>query len=337
VFAGLPLPTPPSFNEANVSDKPREVADLPRLSSERIAAIRENYQQRLESLLAVDEGVEEMYDALVRSGELDNTLIVFTSDNGFFHGEHRIAAGKAYPYEAALRVPLVLRGPGVPHGRSLPQIVANIDLAPTILEAAGALPGRVQDGISLFTLMRDPGRELGRDLLLENGHGAGGVGALKAIRTYRYFYAEHRTTGEHELYDLARDPWELRNLDHDAGYDGVERELARRLHRLQHCRGAGCRARPRLHLLVHLGARHARGGRCPSGKVRVRVGGADRRRLVRADFLVGQRRIARRAHGPFASTLPLAGGPRRVRLRVRAVLRDGRVLTLDRRLVACRG
>jgi arylsulfatase A-like enzyme len=118
VFDSARLPRPPSFNEANVSDKPPGIAGRVLLPPERIAAIRENYQQELESLLAVDQAVGRIVRALRESGELANTYVIFTSDNGFFHGEHRVAQGKNLPYEPAIRVPLLVRGPGVPRGRS---------------------------------------------------------------------------------------------------------------------------------------------------------------------------------------------------------------------------
>ena len=82
----------------------------------RIRAIRENYQQRLESLLAVDEAIGQMVNQLAATGKLDNTYIIFTSDNGFMHGEHRIPQGKVVLYEPSIRVPLIMRGPGIPAG-----------------------------------------------------------------------------------------------------------------------------------------------------------------------------------------------------------------------------
>src|SRR5207253_4494905 len=99
----MPLPTPPSFNEADVSDKPTSIRNRPLLTQARINAIRENYQQRLESLLAVDEGVAQIVQALQSTGALDNTYIVYTSDNGFLHGEHRVATGKVLLYEPSIR------------------------------------------------------------------------------------------------------------------------------------------------------------------------------------------------------------------------------------------
>jgi arylsulfatase A-like enzyme len=239
-FASEPLPKPPSFNEANVSDKPPGISGRVLLPTERIAAIRENYQQELETLLAVDQAVARIMRALRESGELGNTFVIFTSDNGFFHGEHRVAQGKNLPYEPAIRVPLVVRGPGVPAGRRSTKRVANIDLAPTIVDAAGARAGRALDGRSLLPFFAHPGRALTRDLLVERGPGED---PYAAIRTARYLYVEYES-GVRELYDLDRDPHELESRHADPAYADVRRDLAERLAHLRACRGAACRARP---------------------------------------------------------------------------------------------
>jgi N-acetylglucosamine-6-sulfatase len=239
-FASEPLPRPPGFNERDVSDKPSGIRARPLLSAARIRAIRENYQQRLESLLAVDEAVARIVAALRRSGELGQTLIVFTSDNGFFHGEHRVPAGKVLLYEPSIRVPLILRGPGVPAGRRLTQHVANIDLAPTLVDAADARAGRVMDGRSLLPLVRNPGLRLGRDLLIERGPGPGD---FRAVRAPRYVYAAY-ANGERELYDLARDRYQLQSRHASPAYRAIRLDLARRLAWLRSCSGATCRTRP---------------------------------------------------------------------------------------------
>jgi N-acetylglucosamine-6-sulfatase len=247
-YASEPLPRSPAFDEADVSDKPRFIRRRPRLSAARRAAIQENYRQELESLLAVDEGVVRIVDALRAAGELENTLIVFTSDNGYFHGEHRVPYGKVMVYEPSIRVPLIMRGPGVPRGARRRQLVSNVDLAPTILDAAGAAPGREQDGRSLFGLLHDRGVEWGRELLLEGPTGFDAV-AFSALRNERYLYAEH-DTGERELYDLARDPHQLDSLHDDPAHAALEARLAQRLAALQVCAGASCRAPPRARLAI---------------------------------------------------------------------------------------
>jgi N-acetylglucosamine-6-sulfatase len=305
-FAGERLPGDPSYNEADVSDKPSFIQVLPPITAARAAAIDENYQQRLESLLAVDEAVVRLVDTLHAERELDNTLILFTSDNGFFHGEHRVALGKVLVYEPSIRVPLIMRGPGVPEGERRRQLVTNADLAPTILEAAGAKPGKAQDGRSLFPLLEDRGLEWGRDLLIE---GAPGVNqpAFDALRTYRYVYVQH-ATGERELYDLERDPHQLTSLHNDPAYTNVQADLSLRLGLLALCAGRSCHAKPAARLAVR--------------SCRARVSGAG----VEAVTFRSARRLRQDRARPFGS--PVGGKS----LRARIQTSDGRVVTLDRSL-----
>ena len=337
-FANEPLPRTPNFNEADVSDKPAIVYDREPLTPEEIAGITENYQQELESLLSVDEAIGRVIRALERSGELANTLIVFTSDNGFMHGEHRWPSEKVLPYEPSIRVPLVMRGPGIPAGRRERRMVANVDLVPTLLDAANARPGRVMDGRSLFQLVSDPGAEWGREILLENGFGANRVPAYRAIRNERFLYVSH-TSGERELYDLSRDPFQLQNLDGDLRYEDVQLALAARLRTLRRCRGSRCRARPALG--VALTARTRRGHRrvrCMPGRaVRMNLVGRDQRKVQRAEVFVGAARVAAVRRRPFRTIIRRGRLRSRGanRLRVRVTTRDGRVVTLDRRLVTC--
>jgi N-acetylglucosamine-6-sulfatase len=237
-FASEPLPEPPSFNEQDVSDKPMVVRNRPLLTPQRVAGIREAYQQQLESLLAVDEAVAGIVADLRAAGELANTLIVYTSDNGFFHGEHRVPQGKVLLYEPSIRVPLLMRGPGVPRGVRRREIVANIDLAPTIVDAANAKAGRRRDGRSLLPLLGRKKLKWRSDLLLESGNGR--RNGFVAVRTTRYVYAEY-ADGERELYDLAKDPFELQSRHADPAYAAIRARLARRLAALRSCAGARCR------------------------------------------------------------------------------------------------
>ena len=227
------LPRPANFNEADVSDKPAKIRARPRLSADRIAHIQRRYRCRLESLLSVDEGVKKVVDALRAKGELANTVLMFTSDNGFFHGEHRLPGAKTRIYEESIRVPLVMRGPRIPHGVNVSDLSINADLAPTIVDAANASPGLMMDGRSLIPVARQPGIERGRELLVEEE-------GFTAIRTGRYMYAEHNT-GERELYDLSTDPFELRSRHADPAYVSVRGRLATRLNQLRSCAGPSCR------------------------------------------------------------------------------------------------
>ena len=346
-YAGLRMPRHPNFNEKSMYDKPQVVADRPRLSPEFAAGVEENWRQENESLLAVDDGVAQIIDALRRTGELENTLIVYMSDNGFMHGEHRALAEKVLPYEESIHVPLVMRGPGVPRGRLDRRLVGNVDVTSTILDATDVLPGRIQDGRSLLELLADPGAEWGRDILIENGNGANGVPAYRGIRTYRFLYVEHRTTGEYELYDLEKDPYQLRSLDGHEAYAKVQRDLRSRLRTLVHCVGVDCLARPHLTLSVRSAGRPVRG--CFSRDLRIQVRGSKRARLLHADVVIGRRRVDRllnipTARGQRSGPVPLTGVVsrrqihRRGRCRLRGVAEteDGRRLTLDRVLRRCR-
>jgi N-acetylglucosamine-6-sulfatase len=231
-FDSEPLPMPPNFNEGDVSDKPPAVRNLPLLDAPQIADIQRKYRCELESLLSVDEGVKQVVDALAAKDDLDNTLIIYTSDNGYFHGEHRIPDEKTRIYEESIRVPLEMRGPGIPQGVSVRPPVINADLAPTIVDAADVTPGLDMDGRSLLPVVQTPAIDQNRDLLIEQP-------GVKAIRTPRYLYAEYGH-GEEELYDLEQDPYELQSLDKSDAYASVESTLRFRLHQLESCAGASC-------------------------------------------------------------------------------------------------
>ncbi len=242
-YAGVRLPRPPSFDESDVSDKPARLRNAARLDAGAVTLVTEMYRSRLESLVAVDEAVARIVGALRAARELNRTLVVFTSDNGFFQGEHRIREQKNMHYEPAIRVPLVMRGPGAPRRVRVSQLVANIDLAPTITDAANASPGRVMDGRSLLPLLRNRRMAWRRDLLIERSPKER-YNPVKeqilALRTTRYLYAQWES-GERELYDLRRDPHELLSLHADPRYTRQLRALRARLARLRRCSGRTCR------------------------------------------------------------------------------------------------
>ena len=231
-FGRVPLSgfrPPPSFDEARMGDKPSFIRAQPRLGAVLERAQARAWACRRESLMSVDEGVAAVLRALRRRGVLRNTLVVFTSDNGYFLGEHRLPDNKINVYEEAVRVPLLMRGPGVRRGVREPRLVANVDLAATILDAAAAEAGVELDGVSL--LRRPPA---GRAILLENlATGEPRFTRYAAVRTPRRVYVEHEN-GERELYDLRRDPFQLRSGDRAP-------RLAARLERLRDCAGADCR------------------------------------------------------------------------------------------------
>jgi arylsulfatase A-like enzyme len=324
-FANEPLPTPPSLNEADMSDKPAAMRNRPLLTPARLAAVRESYQQRLESLLAVDEAVAQIVNELTRIGKLDNTYIIFTSDNGFFHGEHRVAAGKVLLYEPSIRVPLLIRGPGIPTGQRRSQFVANIDLAPTIVQATGAQPGRVMDGRSLIPFAKDKLLQSGRDILLETPTYAG-------VRSPNWLYAEH-VTGEKELYNLARDRYELNSLQTNPDYDRMEANLAMRLARLRQCKGAVCRRGVQL----SLGTRLQRNGRgCRASRVFARVGGPSTRRIANTAFYLDGHLLKRDRRAPFTVFVPKRfAKPDGSLLEALTTLSDSRRQTVTRHISGC--
>ena len=255
-FSDEPLPLTEAFNEADVSDKPSFLRQRRPLSTAQIDRIVRHYRDRQASLLAVDEAVADIVGALDRAGELENTYIVFTSDNGYLQGEHRVPSGKMLVYDPSSRVPLIVRGPGLPPGAHSQELVGNIDLAPTILELAQAQPGRVIDGRSLLPFARNPLLQSRRPLLHETGgrhyafgreQDAAGAPAAepvlnyKAVRTTRWLYVRYES-GESELYDLQADPDELDSRHADPRYRPVVVVLRRLLARLADCAGSGCRA-----------------------------------------------------------------------------------------------
>jgi N-acetylglucosamine-6-sulfatase len=330
-FDSEPLPQPPSFNEADVSDKPGGIQAKPLLSSTDISDIGRFYRCRLASLLAEDEGVAQIIAALRATGELDNTLVVFTSDNGFMHGEHRVKTGKVVLYEESIRVPLMIRGPGFPKGKKVRDLVVNADLAKTILRAAGARAGVRLDGMALQGFAENPDRERGRELMIESN-------TFDAVRTERYIYADHfagESAGQQELYDLDRDPFQLHNLAGSPARADVRSALAKRLGALRNCSGDGCRRLP--HLRLALQRRRGKGG-CALRPVVALVDGADRSKVVLAEFYVNGNRFALDHRRPFERKLPYRKLHRKhaSKVKVRATLLDGRRLTEEKRVRACR-
>lgn len=240
---GRTQPRPPSYDEADVTDKPRAIRRLPRMGPRMKADVAASWRERQQSLLSVDDGVARIVRALRETGVLDDTLLVFTSDNGYMVGEHRVRSGKVLPYEPSIRVPLLMRGPGIPAGEHRSQLVWNGDLAPTIAAATGAEPTLPLDGQSLWPVLRDPEAPGAAEVLLE-GPPKGASDSrprFTGLRTPRWAYVEHALTGERELYDLESDPFELRNVAGSPAVAEVEAELAARLEAERHCAGAACR------------------------------------------------------------------------------------------------
>ena len=230
----VPFPITPSFAEEDVSDKPEVVTRRMKFSGidEPPPEYEAEFRGRIESLLAVDRLVGQLMRALREAGELDNTYVVFTSDNGYMLGEHG-QRGKALAYEESIRVPLVIRGPGLPEGERRENLVQNIDLAPTVVDVTGAEPRRELDGISLIESARGAGAD-DRDLLIEYFE-APNFAAVRSADGYTYVeYGE----GAIELYDLEEDPYQLENVAGDPGYADIQERLAGRLAELRACSGS---------------------------------------------------------------------------------------------------
>ena len=282
-FEDLELPRPPNFDEGDVSDKPRWVRGNPPLGPDQIAYMEELHRKRLQSMLAVDDMVGDLFDSLRESGELDDTYVFFTSDHGFHLGQHRLGAGKWTPYEEDIRVPLLVRGPGVREGRTLPHMVLNNDLAPTVADLAGVPPPGFVDGRSLAPLLDEtptPEGDWRQRFLVESVAERGAVPRppfvsenqvapaltgdplpgdwrkssasqaeaseewgrpwLKALRTKDHLFVEYKT-GEHELYDLQSDPYELNNI-YDRAPKALVATLNGHLDSLRQCETQDCRA-----------------------------------------------------------------------------------------------
>lgn len=229
----------PSFNEQKIRDLPRGL-QRPKVSRARMAAL---FHARVRSLRSVDDAVAATVARLDRLGELDSTYIVFTSDNGYALGEHRLRS-KNYLVDEALDIPLVIRGPGFAPGTVDDTPVSLVDLAATFVDWSGATPGHRLDGVSIERL-RDDDRPPARDTILvqtgdQRADDTPGW-AYRGVTTARYLFgyrAGHPGTGL--LFDRKRDPYALHNRFKDRDYRAIRRELTHRTRVLSRCAGAAC-------------------------------------------------------------------------------------------------
>lgn len=236
----FPIKRNPAFNEADVRDLPRSIRGI-RVDRAESLERAELWRARLRALRSVDDSVARIVAELRRTGELSRTYFVFTSDNGFQLGEHRIV-GKNRLFEESLRVPLIVRGPGIAAGSVERRQVSLVDLTPTILRWAGAKAGRRGDGVALQQL---GGSQPFRDTILVQTGDAIADGSpgwwFRGVRTPRYTYARIAgDPGQGVLFDRRRDPHELVNVFSDPAYARVRAELARRTTLLEGCAGTSC-------------------------------------------------------------------------------------------------
>lgn len=225
-FPGLQAPRDPSFNQPDAPTAPAWLRDRQPLRPPQIAQLDQDQRKRAQSVQSVDRMIGNLQGELAATGQLANTVFVFSSDNGFHLGQHQLAAGKQTSFATDLTVPLVMTGPGIPAGRSIPQITQNVDLAPTFTAVAGAPPMPQADGRSLLPLVRgqSPPPDWRTAALVEHhgpnrapddpdrprGKSAANPPTYTAIHTAEGTYTEY-VTGEREWHDAATDPYQRNN------------------------------------------------------------------------------------------------------------------------------
>jgi len=255
--AWTPVDRPPNFDEADMSDKSAVIQNSApvRMGFARYQWLKHYYRRYLASLRAIDDGVGAIVETLRQTGKLDDTYIFFLSDHGSFLGEHRFDHAKFMPYDGASRVAMAVRGPGVPAGGRSGELVANIDIAPTVLQVVGASADWQMDGRTLRPFWRDPLRRTRRpvgitfvDTAPEPARGGATVSAAAPKFAYRgfrvgpYKYFRFNVSGQEELYDMEQDPWELENRINSPEYIQAKQYMQAFLPIVDRCVGAECRA-----------------------------------------------------------------------------------------------
>jgi len=231
-FDNVDMPVAESFNEFDMSHKPKPMQRLPLLTDKQIAVVQDHWRRRQETLQSLDRGIAGIVDALKASGKFDNTHIIFTSDNGYLEGEHRVQDHKDLLYDEGASVPLYWRQPGGSKNVIMAPVL-NIDATAAMLELAGATPTYPLDGRSLVPLLSGNVDNWNTAVLIECHKSVGVV-------TQRYRYIEWFAGGGIELYDMVRDPAQMRNSAGDPAYDIVQASLAATLQTLHGCVGSNC-------------------------------------------------------------------------------------------------
>jgi arylsulfatase A-like enzyme len=250
-FPGLKAPRGPAFNEPDISDKPAWLKDHPSLKPEQIRRIDTAYRKRAQSVQAVDDLIGRLQATLKATGADRDTYLVFSSDNGFHMGEHRLAQGKQTAFDTDIRVPLVVTGPGVRAGSTHDGLAQNTDLCPTFEQLGGAPVPASVDGQSLVPVLKGTGTPK-RDAVLIEHHGPnnkpgdpdrqgranGNPPSYEALRTAGELYVEY-ADGQREYYALKNDPAELDNAIGELSPERLE-QLQGMLNELRNCRGGNC-------------------------------------------------------------------------------------------------
>ena len=232
-----PPALPPNINEEDVSDKPAWVRNAKALPSGKLRSAEKERARGYQALMGVDQGIESVFNALVETGQLDNTIIIVTADNGESWGSHR-QFYKDMIYDEASRVPLAIRVPWVVGNREENRVVSSLDLTATIVEATGVEAGRPLMGRSLLPIIEDGAAGWEGAAYVES-HGSPGARskgrpAFKGLRVGgddwgQYSYAWYPDTGEVELYDRGADPAQLENVAGRVDYAAVREALEVRL------------------------------------------------------------------------------------------------------------
>jgi len=223
-----PATVRPNVNEVNVSDKPRWVQSQTEMPPARLQQMQDDQRAEEAALISMDDAVAAIVGALEAKGILDDTVIIYLTDNGYSYGSHRWVA-KRCEYEECNATPFFVRLPGAtPHDVTAP--VSNVDLAPTFAALAGAVPDIPVDGLSLLPLFSGGSLRTERPGVLLEWPGDPTVPPYFGIRTEDFLYVELRT-GEVELYDLTGvsgepDPYELHNAAYDKHYRSLRQQLA---------------------------------------------------------------------------------------------------------------
>ena len=181
----------------------------------------------LACISSVDDAVGEVIESLKRQGLYENTIIVYTADQGFYLGEHGWY-DKRFMYEESLRTPLIIAGPGVKHMRDSKNIVSNVDIAETILEYAGIKAPKEMQGISMKPVLEGSAETNGRTSFYYQYYqhpGTHNVYRHSGVTTGRYKLIYFEDVKEWELYDLEKDPHEMNNVYADKDYKNIVLEM----------------------------------------------------------------------------------------------------------------